>query len=284
MQTVSEGSVVLHDGRILHYYDTGAGEGADLAVVWFHGSPNVGEPPEPLFPAAAERGIRFVSYDRPGYAGSTELTGRDVASAAHDVTAVVDALGIDRFAVLGHSGGGSHALACAALIPGDRVIAAVDISGLAPYGAEGLDFFAGINPSGDAELRAALLGREELTACLESSEFDPEMFTPADLAALEGSWAWLAGVAGKALEDGLVGLIDDDLAGLRPWGFDPAAIDVPVLICHGEDDRVVPISHSRWLAEHIPSAQLRSYPGDGHITVLTSGAAPALDWIRAQAD
>jgi pimeloyl-ACP methyl ester carboxylesterase len=205
-----------------------------------------------------------------------------VASAAGDVTAVVDALGIRRFAVFGHSGGGPHALACAALIP-DRVIAAVDISGTALYGGEGLDFFAGINPSGEAELRAAALGREELTACLESAEFDPEMFTPADHAALSDSWAWLGGIAGKALEGGLTGMIDDDLACMRPWGFDLAAIEVPVLICHGEDDRVVPIAHSRWLAAHIPSAELRSYPGDGHVSVLDSAAVPALDWIRAQA-
>ena len=283
MQTVIENSVVLPDGRTLHYYDTGAADGADLAVVWFHGSPNIGEPPQPLFPAAAERGIRFVSYDRPGYATSTEHPGRDVASAAQDVAAVVDALGIARFAVLGHSGGGPHALACAALIPG-RVIAAVDVSGIAPYGGEGLDYFAGINPGGEAELRAAVRGREELTACLESAEFDPEMFTPADLAALEGSWAWLAGVAGKAMEEGLTGFIDDDLAAVKPWGFDPATIDVPVLICHGEDDRVVPIAHSRWLAAQIPTSQLLSYPADGHITVLDSAAVPALDWIRSRAD
>ena len=281
MQTVTENSVVLNDGHTVHYYDTGAGEGADLPVVWFHGSPNVGEPPQPLFPAAAERGIRFVSYDRPGYATSTERPGRDVASAARDVAAVADALGIDRFAVLGHSGGGAHALACAALMP-DRVIAAVDVSGTAPYGGEGLDFFAGINRNGEAELRAAVLGREELAACLESSEFDPEMFTPGDHAALEGSWAWLITVVQKAMEGGMTGFIDDDLACVRPWGFDPATIEVPVLICHGEADRVVPVSHSRWLAARIPSAELRVYPDDGHITVLDSGAVPALDWIRAQ--
>ena len=91
-----------------------------LTVVWHHGTPNVGTPPEPLLPASAERGIRWVSYDRPGYGGSTPHPGRDIASAAADVEAIADALGIDRFAVLGHSGGGPHALACAALL-GDRV-------------------------------------------------------------------------------------------------------------------------------------------------------------------
>jgi pimeloyl-ACP methyl ester carboxylesterase len=285
MQTVIENTTVLSDGRTLHYYDTGAGDGAgdgaDLVVVWFHGTPNLGEPPQPLFAAAAERRIRFVSYDRPGYGGSTEQPGREVASAVHDVVAVVDALGVGRFAVLGHSGGGPHALACAALLP-DRVVAAVDVSGIGPYGVEGLDYFAGIHPSGEAELKAAVQGREELAACLESSEFDPEVFTPADHAALENNWAWLGGVAGKALEGGLTGMIDDDLAAVRPWGFDPAAIEVPVLICHGEQDRMVPIGHSRWLAGQIPVVELRTYPGDGHVSVLDSAAVSALDWIRAQ--
>jgi len=282
MQNVIESTLVLADGRSLHYYDTAPSSAADLAVVWLHGTPNLGEPPQPLFAAAAERGIRFVSYDRPAYGASTEQPGRDVACAAQDVAAVADALGIRRFAVFGHSGGGPHALACAARMP-DRVVAAVDISGTAPYGGEGLDFYAGINSSGEAELRAAVLGREALAKWLESSEFDPEMFTPADHASLGAAWAWLGRIAGKALEDGLTGMVDDDLAYVGPWGFDPAAIDVPVLICHGDQDRVVPPAHSRWLAEHIPTAELRVYEGDGHVSVLDSAAVPALDWIRAQA-
>src|SRR5918994_3065002 len=115
---VTETDLELGDGRTLHAYDTGA-DYADgrLAVFWHHGSPNIGAPPEPLFPAAARLGIRWVSYDRPGYGGSTPRPDRDVASAAGYASAVADALGIDRFAVMGYSHGGSHALACAALLP-----------------------------------------------------------------------------------------------------------------------------------------------------------------------
>ena len=109
-----------------------------------------------------------------------------MASAAADVARVADAVGIDRFAVMGDSGGGAHALACAAALPG-RVLAAVCISAPAPFGAEGLDWFAGMTASGAAEYRAAATGRAALEAYLASAEFDPEVFTPADHAALFGA-------------------------------------------------------------------------------------------------
>jgi pimeloyl-ACP methyl ester carboxylesterase len=279
MLTVREHDIELTDGRTLHYYDTLADDGTEpaLAVFWLHGSPNLGEPPAPLFAAAQARGLRWVSYDRPAYGGSTEQTGRDVAAAAHDVAAVARALGLDRFAVLGHSGGGPHALACAALLP-DQVAAAVSISGLAPYGADGLDYFAGMGV--EAELKAAIEGRAELEHELAIGEFDPETFTPADHAALEGEWSWLNGVVVKALEQGLTGLIDDDLASVRPWGFDLAQIKVPVLLVHGEEDRMVPAAHASWLAEHVPDAELRLSPGVGHVAVLSTEGDKALEWLR----
>jgi pimeloyl-ACP methyl ester carboxylesterase len=150
---VTETDIELPDGRTLHAYSSGSG---GLTVMWHHGTPNIGAPPEPLFDAAARAGIRWVSYDRPGYGGSTAHPGRNVASAAADVASIADALGIGQFAVLGHSGGGPHALACAALLPG-RVLAAVSAAGPAPYGAAGLDWLAGF-PSGiERALEAACL-------------------------------------------------------------------------------------------------------------------------------
>jgi pimeloyl-ACP methyl ester carboxylesterase len=275
---VVETDVARDDGSVLHAYDTGTGE---LPVFWHHGSPNTGEPPEPLFAAAAERGIRWVSYDRPSYGGSSPRPGRDVASAAADTARVADALGLDRFAVVGHSGGGPHALACAAKLP-DRVVAAVSGSGLAPVGADGLDWFAGLHPTSVGELRAAIEGRAALEQWVATSEFDPEQFTPADLAALEGDWAWLAGVAGKAISAGMDGFVDDQLAVTRPWGFTPEQISSPVLFLHGDEDRMVPSSHSVWLASRCRSAQLWRRPNDGHVSVLS--AAPAvLDWLVEQA-
>lgn len=276
----TETDLDLGGGRILHAYDTGPGD-AGLVVIWHHGSPNIGEPPEPLFPAAAERGIRWVSYDRPGYGGSTPDPGRDVASAAADVTRLADALDIARFAVMGHSGGAPHALACAALLP-ERVLGAVAVSGLAPRHAEGLDWLAGMGPAGEAQLRAALAGRAALEHHLATTEFDPELFTPADHAALEGAWAWLGAVAGAAVRGGPDGMVDDNLAYVAPWGFDPADVRAPVLFVYGGEDRVVPPSHGRWLGGRVRSAELWLRPADGHVSVLSSAVA-ALDWLREHA-
>ena len=288
---VTEAEIRLAGGRTLHAYDTrpdgiaGRPGPADPAatVFWLHGSPNIGSPPEPLFAAAAANGLHWVSYDRPGYGGSGPHDGRTVASAAADVAAIADALGIGRFAVLGHSGGGPHALACAALLP-ERVIAAVSVSGPAPFDADGLDWFAGWSPGIAAENRAATGGRAALEAHWAAAE--PEdmgaFFTAADLAALGGSWSWLAGVAGQAMQQGGDGFLEDTLAGVRPWGFRPDAIRVPVLIMHGAKDKMVPCAHGEWLAARCPAAESRIIPDAGHITVLDR-APEALTWLAARA-
>jgi pimeloyl-ACP methyl ester carboxylesterase len=276
---VNEGDLELRDRRTLHYYDTRAAKvDGRVPVFWHHGTPNVGSPPEPLFAAAAENGLCWVSYDRPAYGGSSPNPGRDVASAAADVAELADALGIDRFAAVGHSGGGPHALACAALLP-ERVIAVISMSAPAPVDADGLDWFAGWSRSGVAEQHAALAGRAALEAYLPTAESDPETFTAGDEAALGGAWSWLIGVVDRAMEQGNEGMVEDLLAGVRPWGFTLEDIAVPVLILHGVEDRMVPSAHGEWLAARCPSSELRLVRGAGHITVLDSAAA-ALEWLR----
>ncbi|MEJ3748902.1 alpha/beta hydrolase [Actinomycetes bacterium KLBMP 9797] len=270
-----ERDLSVGDGRTVHVYDTGAG----LPVIWHHGTPNLGAPPEPLFAAADRLGLRWVSFDRPGYGGSTVAPGRTMASVAHDVAAVADALGIDEFAVMGYSGGGSYALGCAATL-GRRVRAAVTLAAIAPYGAAGLDWFAGMTPSGVAALGTAAAGRE-VRAALEASGFDYDLsFTPADLALFEGPWGWLGTVGGPALDAGPYGQIDDDVSYTLPWGCDPAAITAPVLLLHGTEDRIIPASHGAWLAEHCPTAELRRCEGDSHFTIVAH-AESALPMIKA---
>ncbi|GIF26063.1 pimeloyl-ACP methyl ester carboxylesterase [Actinoplanes tereljensis] len=272
---VTEVDVRASDGRTLHTYSRGDG---DRVVMWHHGTPNIGSPPAPLFAAADRLGIRFIGYDRPGYGGSTPRPGRDIASAAGDAEAVADALGVGEFAVFGHSGGGPCALACAALLPG-RVTAAVSISGLAPYDAADLDWFAGTGPAGQAGLRAATAGRAAKELHEKANTDTAPDFQPADWAALEGEWGWFGSVVEPALAAGPAPLIDDDLSYVTPWGFAPASITARVLLAHGTADRVVPPAHSSWLATHIPNATLRLIEDAGHISVLPSTAVPALEWI-----
>jgi pimeloyl-ACP methyl ester carboxylesterase len=268
---VNEGDLELGPGTV-HYYDTGPADG--LVVFWHHGTPNLGDPPEPLF----RDGLRWVSFDRPGYGGSTANEGRDIASAAGIVEAIADVLGIDRFAVMGYSGGGSHALACAALLP-ERVLAVASMGGIAPYGVQGLDWFAGMADPGS--LRAALQGRAAKEAHEATNDGEPA-FIQADFDALAGPWGWLGRVAGKANEGGPGGLIADDLAYVAPWGCDPADVTAPVLLMHGEKDAIVPSAHSRWLAGRCPAAELRLTPDDGHVSILGSGGV-AVDWLSRNA-
>jgi pimeloyl-ACP methyl ester carboxylesterase len=278
---VTETDLELSDGRRLHVYDTCPDAGGLLTVFWHHGTPNTGAPPEPLLPASERLGIRWVSHDRPGYGRSTPVAGRDIASAAADVASIADALGIERFAVMGHSGGGTHALACGALLP-ERVLCTVSMAGMAPFGAEGLDWFAGLTASGAAGMRAAVAGRAALEHHMASTEFDPEQFTPVDQAALSGAWTWLAGVAGQAIRGGPEGMVEDELAYVAPWGFEPGQVRPPVLVLHGGRDRMVPGAHGTWLAGQIPLAELWYRPDDGHISVLSSAEA-ALEWLREHA-
>jgi pimeloyl-ACP methyl ester carboxylesterase len=271
-----ERDVTLPDGRVLHTYDTGPDSGrSGLTVLWHHGSPQSGALPDPLRAAAADRGIRLLSYGRPSYGGSSPHPGRSIGSAAGDVAQIIDALGVDRFAAVGASGGGPHALACAALLP-DRVVGVVTLAGPVPYTSD-LDWYAGMVAPGGP--RAAAEGREARARYAETEKFDENSFTAADYAALEGAWASLgadAGRAGRAWPDGL---IDDDVALVSPWGFDVTRIEKPVLLVHGGEDRVIPASHSDWLVRRLPEVELWFRPHDGHISVLH--AVPvALDWLR----
>jgi len=271
--------LAVGDGNV-RWYDEGPAD-ASITVMWHHGTPNIGEPPAPLLDASAQRGIRWLGFDRPGYGGSTAVDGRTVSDAAHLAARVADAAGVDTFVAMGHSGGGPHALACGALLR-ERVSAVVAIAGLAPYGAEGLDFFAGMAAGGEAELRAALDGGSRLATLLAATEFDPEMFTPADHDALEGEWSWLNGIAAAGVARGLDGMTADDVAYVSDWGFSVREVTVPALVVHAVDDRVVPVAHGRWNADTLPNAELWVRPGEGHVAVMRAGVE-VLDWIVREA-
>ncbi len=269
-----ERDIVVDGGRILRTYDGGARSPEAPVLFWHHGSPQTGAILEPIAVAAERRGIRVISYARPGYPGSTPDPGRRVASAAADVARIADRLGIARFGVMGASGGGPHALACAALLP-DRVLGAVGLAAIAPL-TDRFDWWAGM--ASNAGLRAAVDGGAARARFAETEEFVPESFIPADWEALSGAWASLGADAGAAGEAGPDGLVDDDVAFAADWGFDPAGVLAPTLLVQGGLDRVVPAAHARHLLEICPNSELWYRPRDGHISVLA--AVPvAMDWL-----
>ncbi len=278
-------------GRAIQVHETGGADGP--LVIFHHGTPCDGLIPAGWIEHAATAGIRLVSYDRPGYGGSDPQPGRSVASAIDDVAAIADALGVERFAVLGLSGGGPHALACAALL-GDRVAAAAVLGTVAPFDAEGLNFFADMGRDNWVEFGATLAGRATLEPLL-AAEVRERAAAPAasvadgirtlisapDQAVLDGGLTdWLHATMVRGTAPGPGGWVDDDLAFVEPWGFDLRAIAVPVLVWHGRQDRFVPVSHGEWVAGAIPRAQARITDEDGHLTLIVRRAPEALDWLR----
>lgn len=273
--------LTLEGGGVLRYHIGAETDPAgDFTILWHHGSSQTGALLEPLLWAAAERNIRLVSYGRPSYGGSSPRPGRNIASAASDVRLIVDSLRIDRFAVMGASGGGPHALACAALMP-DRVRSVACFASPAPFIDDGTDWFGGMADGGEA-LRAAQAGREARQRQEETAKFNPASFNERDYATLKTTWAALGKDVGLAAEGGPDGLIEDDLALVAPWGFDVAAITAPVLLVQGGDDRVIPAVHAEWLLRHCADAELWLRPRDGHLAILDS-CALAMDWLRARA-
>ncbi len=280
--TVIERDLEPADGRTVRCWDTGTGGAPSrLTVVWHHGTPQTGRPLPPLVDAAAARGIRIVSCARAGYPGTTERAGRSVADAAADVVAVASALGLERYATAGASGGGPHALACAAIDP-EHVVAVVTFAGIAPY-TDAFPWFAGMAAPGGLQA-ARHGGRDARRRRGETEEFDESSFVDADWAALSAEWGSLGADAQRASALARAGgatpwgEIDDDVAFTRPWGFEPADVACPVLVVQGGRDRVVPPSHGRWLADRLPAAQLWLRPSDGHVSVLRAYPV-ALDWL-----
>ena len=263
------------DGRRLSVESLGDPHGKPVFLL--HGTPGGRSGPRPRGIVLHRLGIRLISYDRPGYTGSERLSGRSVADASIDVAAIADYFGIDRFSVVGRSGGGPHALACAALLNG-RVTCTAALCSLAPCDAEGLDWSAGMTDSNvqayhDAEANLGALiatlneragkvrnNPEELLKTLWPELADHDKGVIGDIALRR----IIAQIHAEALRETADGWIDDVIALSRPWGFDLADIVTPVKLWSGSRDVFSPTAHTRWLARKITRADLEIVPGVAH--------------------
>jgi pimeloyl-ACP methyl ester carboxylesterase len=287
---MEEHEVATQDGRVLKVLEDGDRVGRPVLV--HNGMPNS----RLLFASdvrSAQRlGIRLISYDRPGYGGSTRRPGRSVADCAEDVRAIARALDIDRLGVWGISGGGPHAIACAAMLP-DLVASVAVLASVAPWGAEGLDYFAGTG-EWNVEQIALMLENpaaarakcednrvQMLTQTLpELMEFLKTLLAPVDAAALTGELGqYVIDATRSGMATSSDGWWDDGLAILEPWGFEFGSIRIPVLLLHGRHDRFVPFAHGEWLARTIPGVEARLTEDDGHLTLTTHHLDEVHSWL-----
>jgi len=292
-----ERTVQTADGRVLRVEDVGDPAGRPVLV--HSGTPGARLQYGPHVRDATQRGLRLIGYDRPGYGGSSPHPGRTVADCAADVRAICAALGIDRLATWGASGGGPHLLACATLLP-DLVVAAASIASLAPFDGDGLDYFAGMGQGNVDDARLYFSDEAAALAKAEKDRLDvlaepaaDELADPAsgqpdglesllsspDAAAMTGELGEFLGVSMRAaLAPGVEGWWGDNCL-LRPWGFSPADITVPVLLLHGRQDRFVPVGHGEWLAARIPGVDARLLDEDGHLTLLQNRIPEVHAWL-----
>ena len=276
----------LPDGRTLDLEVSGR-EG-DVPLVFHHGTPGSVRQLHVIQRAAHQRGLRLVTFSRPGYGRSTRQPGRTVVDTVADVQAVLDQLGASTCLVAGWSGGGPHALACGARLP-DRVAGVLCIAGVAAYGAPGLGFLDGMGEDNVQEFTLALAGEDDLRPHLEGEGLGQVdgaglleglggLLAPVDKAVLTEEFAEdLAANFREAVGSGVDGWVDDDLAFVRHWGFSLSEVTVPTSIWQGSDDLMVPYAHGQWLAAQLPGATVHLEEGQGHLSIAVGALDRMLD-------
>lgn len=268
---------LLRDGRTLDLLDNH--HMSDSAVVFHHGTPGNSTSWREWIEELSGGQMRAIAASRPGYGQSDRHQGRKVVDVVDDLSQVLDQFEVTKFVSVGWSGGGPHALAMSL---DKRCAGVITLAGVGQYGQPDLDFLAGMGPENIEEFGVCLKGEHPLRDWMNANAVGMQHVTgaglreafggligKADKEVLDGDFAEeMAAGMRRALSHGFDGWIDDDLAFVQEWGFDLSAINIPVLLWQGDDDLMVPHSHSRWLASKIPTAQLNFIPENGHISLI----------------
>lgn len=281
------------DGRQLAYAEWGVPDG--YPVISIHGTPGcrLGRHPNP--DVVRKANVRLITFDRAGYGKSDRNPGRRVVDLVPDVRALADALGFDTFAACGGSGGGPHVLAVAALLP-ERLTRVACIVGIAPYESLGANWTAGMDPMNVKEFGWALEGEDRLVEELTREAAEMRQRVKDDPSTVLGDYVLpesdriilarqdVAEITREATEEqfrnGPWGWIDDDLAFMKPWGFDLATIRVPTALWWGAADVLVPPQHGECLASLLPNAVTRVMTGGGHQMDPDRDFLLLHDWLR----
>jgi len=283
--------VGVDDGRVLDVWASGPPTG--IPLVFHHGTPGAKPVLRAFERAAHERGIRLITHSRPGYGSSTRHEGRRVVDVVADTAAILDDLGVERCLIGGWSGGGPHAMACAARL--DHAAGTLVIAGLAPFEADGLEWLNGMGEDNVVEFGGAAKGADELRQYLEQVgghlryaeaadifEQLSSLLPDVDRAVLTGEFAEdLVTHVRESLRTGVDGWLDDDLAFVSPWGFDLDEITTPLMLWQGSDDLMVPFAHGQWLGAHLPGAVAHLEAGQGHLSIAIGSIDRMLDELIA---
>ena len=271
----------LPDGRTLEVGTLG--EPSGQTVLFHHGTPGSVNLVRMLAPLADDGSLFIVTTSRAGYGKSSRLEGRDVAAVVSDARAALDSLGRSDYVVVGWSGGGPHALACAAL-DAPRCLAAWSLAGVVPttmdfdwtegMGPENVEEFALAKAGGpEYEARMAFYGDAFSTSTKDNIiELFGGLLSEPDKAVMEPESAREDFVASmhQGFEMGWRGFFDDDEAMMKEWGFDPTSIAVPVAVWFGQHDLMVPPTHGEWLVKNLPTATKSFFPDDGHVSLVVN--------------
>lgn len=273
--------ILTSEGRALEVSTLGDPQGG--TIVFHHGSPGASSSVAAFSSLASSGEFYFVASSRAGYGASERVAGRDVAAVVRDTDAVLDALGRSRYLSVGWSGGGPHALACAAL-DAPRCLGAWSLAGVAPVDAD-FDWTAGMGPENVLEFELAKTGGPEYEAAVMQVaaafvEATPEniielfggLLSEVDqraMASLEMRTA-MATAARRAFASGAGGYLDDDHAFMSPWGFSLSAITTPVEVWYGDHDLMVPPTHGAWLGANLAHATARRFSDEGHVSLVSA--------------